>query len=183
MRVKLLIFLSVLLGLVPLGQAQSFHPIGTPICPPTTSPANYGGYPYGYWGSSTALEGFGRGLGDMINAFGQYNLATSAAAVNLSQARRSEIANDKLWTQTYFEMRDLNRQNREAEIKRERGNPEDWARYAQAGKPKPLGNQNLDAATGQIRWPVLLGLHDFAAQMRKIGEGLRRRRLSRRDGA
>jgi len=104
----------------------------------------------------------------MITGLGQYNLATSAAAVNLSEARRSEIANDKLWTQTYFQMRDVNRQNREAEIKRQRGNPEDWARYAQAGKPKPLGSQDLDAVTGEIRWPILLGLPGFAAQRARL---------------
>ena len=34
-------------------------------------------------------------------------------------------------------MRELNRQQRDAEIKRQRGSPEDWVRYAQAGKPSP----------------------------------------------
>ncbi len=168
MRITASIVVAVLWGIASLGQAQTYQPVGTPMYPPSVPPANYGGYPYGYWGSSTALEGFGRGLGDMINAFGQYNLATSAAVVNLSEARRSEISNDKLWTQTYFEMRDVNRQNREAELKRQRGNPENWARYAQAAKPKPLGNQELDAVTGEIRWPILLGLADFAAQRARL---------------
>ena len=120
-------------------------------------------YPYSYH-SSTLQEGYARGIGDVIRAEGEYNLATSAAAVNFSEARRRQIENQKLWTQTYFEIREYNRQQRDAEIKRERGSPEDWIRIAQAGKPKRLDNRDLDAVTGQIRWPILLTGDNFEQQ-------------------
>jgi hypothetical protein len=166
MKTKVSVIVLAVLGVASLGQAQAYDPVGTPMYPPVSPPPSYGGgYPYSSWSrSSTAAEGFGRALGDMITGLGQYNLNTSAAAVNLSLARQSEINNDKLWTQTYFQMRDINREHREAALRRERGNPEDWARYAQVGRPKPLGNQSLDAVTGEIRWPILLNLPDFATQ-------------------
>ena len=137
----------------------------TPYVPPPIPYYGGGGYGYGWWNhSSTISEGYGRGLADVIRAKGDYNLASSAAAVNFSEARRREIENDKLWTQTYFEMREINRQQHDADIKRHRGTPEDLARLAQAGRPKLLSNRELDAVTGQIRWPILLTAADFDGQ-------------------
>jgi hypothetical protein len=131
---------------------------------PPYAPPSYYGYPYGGSYASTAADGYARGIGEVIRAQGEYNLSTSAAAVNLSEARRREIENDKLWVQTYFETREINRQAREAELKRERGNPEDWIRFAQAGRPKLLSNSDLDAVTGKIRWPLLLTAQEYSAQ-------------------
>ena len=146
------------------GQTMTSGGGGMPYVPP---PIPYsGGYSSYGWGSSstTPVEGFRRGLAEVIRAQGEYNLATSAAAVNFSEARRREIDNDKLAVQTYFELRETNRQQRDAEIKRQRGNPEDFVRYAQAGKPKQLSSQQLDAVTGQIHWPVLLTGAEFDQQ-------------------
>ena len=131
---------------------------------PPFAPSTYSAYPWGYSGSSTAAEGFGRGLGDVIRSVGDYNLSTSEAAVNFSEARRRQIENNKLWVQTYFEMRDINRQAMVAELTKKRGNPEDWIRYAAAGKPRPLTNSELDAVTGKIRWPLLLTGAEYAIQ-------------------
>jgi hypothetical protein len=121
---------------------------------------------YGYWGyqGTTVAGSYGRALAAVIRAKGDYNLATSAAAVNWSVARRREIENHKLWAVTYFETRDINREYREAANRRERGNPADYVRYAREGTPKPLTNLQLDAVTGQIRWPMLLTSPQFAEQ-------------------
>ena len=122
-------------------------------------------YPWGgYDHASTLSEGFGRGLGAVIRAQGEYNLNTSAAAINISLARQQEIENRKRWTQSYFEIRDLNRQTLEAETKRLRGTPEDWLRVAQAGKPKRLSPSELDIVSGEIRWPILLTARDYSGQ-------------------
>ncbi|MBN1393717.1 MAG: hypothetical protein JW959_01615 [Pirellulales bacterium] len=129
---------------------------------PYYPPPYYGGYPYSYH-SSTAAEGYARGMGDVIRSWGQYNLATSAAAVNLGEARRRQIENDQLWTSTYFQMRDINRQHRAAELSQRRSTQADWIRYVQAGKPKPLGGDELDPVTGELHWPILLTGDSFAA--------------------
>lgn len=79
-------------------------------------PSNLSVIPYpgssgwsGYWGyqGTTVGESFARGLASIIRAKGEYNLATSAAAVNFSIARNREIENDKQWVNAYFELRDL----------------------------------------------------------------------------
>jgi hypothetical protein len=125
----------------------------------------YSRYPWGgYDHASTFSEGYGRGLGAVIRAQGEYNLNTSTAAINVSIARQQEIENRKRWTQSYFEIRDLNRQAFEAETKRLRGTPEDWLRVAQAGKPKRLSPSELDIVTGEIHWPILLTAQGYSAQ-------------------
>jgi hypothetical protein len=158
--------LAAVAAMSGFAQAQAPSSGGSGLTPYVPPPIPYAGG-YGddwFYGASTPFEGVGRGIAAVIRAKGQYNLATSAAAVNFSEAYRRSIENAKLWTQTYYEMRELNRQERDAAIKRARGNPEDFVRYAQAGKPKPLSNRDLDAVTGQIRWPVLLTAGDFDPQ-------------------
>lgn len=131
----------------------------------------YGGnkadLPY-YTYSSTAAEGFGRGVGDIIRRAGEYNSLSADAAVKYAEARRREIENNKAWVQTYFETRDINWQAREADLKRRRGTMDDWVRYAQADRPKPLSNQALDATTGKISWPILLTSADFSQQRAEL---------------
>jgi hypothetical protein len=128
-----------------------------------TSPGFYGN-PYGFYGSSTAAEGFGRGLAEVIRSAGEYNLNSSAAAVNLSVARQQEIENHRRAVHTYFDLRDLNRQIFVAEQKRLRSSPEDAIRYSQVGKPRRLSPSELDSVTGEIRWPTLLTARNFSAQ-------------------
>ena len=130
-------------------------------------PSYYGGAPYSYH-SSTAAEGYGRGMGAVIRSMGQYNLSSSAAAINMTEARKKQLENDKQWTDTYFQMREINRQQRDAELARRRGTPEDWVRFAQAGKPKPLSASELNPVTGEIKWPILLTLPDFNAQRAEL---------------
>ena len=146
-----------------VAQAQTTATSGktTVVVPAVTG--QYTGYPYGYSYSSTPAEGCLRGIADVIRSQGDYNLSSSAAAVNLSTAQQQEIENQKKWTQTYFEIRDINRQVFDAEQKRRRGSSEDWIRDAEAGKPKRLSPSELDAATGEIHWPILLTAQDYSS--------------------
>jgi hypothetical protein len=141
---------------------------GSVILPDNLSVITYPGSSgwSGYWGyqGTTVEESFARGLASVIRAKGEYNLATSAAAVNWSVARHREIENNKQWVYAYFELRDLNKAHREAELQRQRGNPADYPRYAHQEAPKPLSNHDLDAVTGKIRWPILLTAADFEQQ-------------------
>jgi hypothetical protein len=132
----------------------------TPILPPINN--GYGadwGYP-----ASTVEEGIGRGLGDLFRSGGLYNLYSSAAAINLAEARRRQIENDKSWVQAYFELHDYNAQKRDTLLKRDRGNPEEWTRLARAAAPKPLDNRDLEAGTGKLHWPILLTAREFAPE-------------------
>jgi len=105
--------------------------------------------------ASTAFEGATRGMGALIRSGADANLTNSEAALNMSVVRRNEIDNQKHFTQTYFDMRRINREARAAE-RTPRGTREDFIRYAQDGAPKRLSPSDLNVVTGQITWPSVL---------------------------
>jgi hypothetical protein len=120
----------------------------------------------GGWGddgyhASTAGEGYARGMADAIRSAGQYNLLSSQAAINMTQAQRQAVENQQKWTETYFRMREINEQYREKE-RGPRPTREDWIRYAQMGKPDRLSPGELDTVSGTIHWPTLLRTDSFA---------------------
>ena len=124
----------------------------------------WGGGGWGGWGSnmgvgSTAAGSYLTGMGNAIRAQGQFNLDTSAAAINLTEAKRREIENSKLWTETYFEKRRINQAYQESQ-RRPAGDSETWMRLAQVGVPSRLSPSVLDPVTGRITWPA--GFSDSA---------------------
>ena len=122
-----------------------------------------------YNNASTAAEGYSRGLGNVISAKGDYNLNTSQAAINMTQAQSNEIQNRQQWTNAYFDMRKVNRANR-AEERGRQPTMEDAVRYAQMGKPKRLSPSEMDNVTGKITWPKLLRIDQFEDQRAKLDE-------------
>lgn len=134
---------------VAVGQTavQVYHPA-------VPAPSNYSAYG-GYYGGTTAAASAMQGMASVISAHGDYNLSTSAAAINMAQARRQEIQNRQLWTNTYFEMRAAQR----AAVSAARGPPptqEQLVRLASESAPRPLGSHELDPVSGDVAWPELL---------------------------
>jgi hypothetical protein len=133
--------------------------------PAIPAASNYGGYGGGYpgynYGGTTAAGSAMQGMASAISAMGDYNLATSAAAVNMTQAQRNDIQNRQQWTNTYFEMRAANRAARAAE-QGPAASQEQLVRISAARVPKPLGASDVDPVSGRIVWPELLqaGLFD-----------------------
>jgi len=119
--------------------------------------------------ASTVGESYARGMSDVIRSRGQYNLDTSAAAINASQARSNEIKNYADATNTYFEMRAANKKYRAAE-RGKRATSEDWVRWAKEGAPKPLSPGEFDPVTGKIKWPVMLKAAEFAEYRQQLDE-------------
>ncbi len=110
---------------------------------------------YGDYRASTVGESYARGYADVVRSAGQYNLQTSEALINVEQARSLNFANRIQYTQTFFEMRKMNRQYRAEE----RGPPrssETLARLAAEAAPKRLSPGELDPVDGGISWPILL---------------------------
>ncbi|MGA2030624.1 MAG: hypothetical protein ABSG68_00065 [Thermoguttaceae bacterium] len=135
--------------------AQSSPPPYQPAVPaPTTNVYGGGGWG-GNTGASTAAGSAMQGMSQVISAAGQYNLSTSAAAINMTQAQRNEIENRQLWTNTYFDMRATNRKAREAE-RGPRSTPEQIARIQHDGMPKPLNTSQMDPVSGRLDWPAAL---------------------------
>jgi hypothetical protein len=126
----------------------------------------YGGYGGGYH-ASTAAEGFQRGMADVIRSTGAYNLMTSQAMSNVEDARQKYISNRLYGTQTYFEMRKLNKQARAAEAG-PRPTQQDVIRYAQERAPNRLTASEVDPLTGSIAWPSLLQEDAFKTEREEL---------------
>lgn len=139
----------------------------------TTAIAQY----YGGWGdnrASTVGESHARGMADIVRSAGQARVDTSQAAINMTEARKNEIENRKQWTETYFDMRRINREAREAERGPKR-TKEDWIRLAQAGRPRRLSPSELDSVAGKLSWPILLRKDEYAKQRAVVDQAFANR--------
>ena len=114
------------------------------------------------------------GMASAITAKGNYNLSTSAAAINMTQAQKNEIQNQQLAAKTYFDMRASNH----AAVAAERGptpTMEQMVRWARDAAPKPLTTSQLDPVTGKIFWPAWLQEDSYAPQRADLQELLAKR--------
>lgn len=107
---------------------------------------------------STAFGDMLRGQGELARGVGQFNLDTSRAMINLQTAKSMGIENRMRWTETFFEMRRVNRTNRALEAG-PRPTTEQIVRFARMQGPRPLSSLELDPLTGEITWPLVL-THD-----------------------
>lgn len=110
---------------------------------------NRGGY------ASTAGQAAAYGMSEVLRAQGYQNLQNSEAAKNWEEAKTLEMQNRLRWTETYFDMRKVNREARAAE----RGPPvtqEQAIRWAKMAAPTRLKTTDLDPVTGHINYPLLL---------------------------
>jgi hypothetical protein len=111
------------------------------------------------WGrgnyASTAQQAADYGMASMMRAQGYQSLQNSEAAKNYEQAKTLEIDNRKKWTETYFEMRKINRQAR-AEEAPPKVSHETAIRLSQKMASPRLGATQLDPVTGHIEYPLVL---------------------------
>jgi len=156
-----------------LGQGSGSGTTGTPpyqpAVPPPSTAVYGGGGGFGYGGGQTAQGAALQGMSQVISAAGQYNLATSAAAVNLTQAESNQLRNNVQGVQTFWEMRDTGRMERE----KERGpipTSEEMARRARAAAPRPLNPSQIDPVSGNLYWPAALQDSSFQAQKSVVDE-------------
>ena len=153
---------NLLLPLVVLAQTgspgTSQSSGGAPYQPAVPAPAavsSYGVGWSGYTGGGTVAGSAMNGMASVIQRQGERNLSNSAAAVNMTQAQKNEIQNRQLATNTYFDMRRVN-QEQAAATRGPAPTMEQLVRIAKAGAPKPLSPSQMDAVSGQIRWPSAL---------------------------
>jgi hypothetical protein len=133
-----------------------------PAAPPPSMVGSYGGWP-AYGGTTTAAGSAMNGMSNVISSKGNYNLSTSAAAVNMTQAQSAEIQNRQQATDAYFEMRATNKAARAAE-EGPKPTMEQLVKVAHDGVPKPLGEGQMDPTTGKLNWPGALQDDGFASQ-------------------
>jgi hypothetical protein len=148
------------LASVILAQATNSSSQYTPAVP--AAPSVGGGY--GLWGgnfSGGTVEGsMMQGMASVISAQGNYNLATSAAAVNTTQAIKQDIQNRQDATNAYFSIKETNRAAREA-MRSPRLSEEQLVRMAAQAAPKPIDSTEFDPVSGRVLWPKLLQADAF----------------------
>ena len=122
--------------------------------------AQWGGWGGGFggWGmnwASTAQQGADMGLASVVRSQGYANLKNSEAAKNWEEAKTMEMQNRLRWTETYFEMRKVNREKRADEA----GPPithDQAIALAKMQAPPRLQSTQLDPVTGHIQYPLIL---------------------------
>lgn len=110
-----------------------------------------------------------QGTSQVVSAAGQYNLATSAAAINAAAARHDELRDDVQGVETFWQMRAIGRAEREAE-RGPRLTAEELALVARAAAPRPLTVEQIDRVSGELRWPGPLLDPDFEEQRVALDE-------------
>jgi hypothetical protein len=135
-----------------------------------------GGYGGG-WGmswASTAQQGADMGMAAIVRSQGFANLKNSEAAKNWQEARTLDMQNRLRWTETYFDMRKVNRERRATEA----GPPitqEQAIALARTKAPPRLTSTQLDPVTGHIEYPLIL-TQDIYQQYRQRLDALFARR-------
>lgn len=136
-----------------------------PAVPPPSMNV-YNGYGYDE-GASTAAGSAMNGMANAISAKGNYNLSTSAAAINMTQAQSNEMQNHMQYENTYFQMQQKNKAYRAAQ-RGPRPTEEQLVRLARDEAPKPLSPSLVNPASGKISWPSVLMEDRFAANRTKL---------------
>lgn len=126
------------------------------------------GYLYGLPGpGSTPAGSFLLGSAALTAASGQAALLGSMATVNYQGAYEHWIGNQKVRTQTYFDMRRMSTSYR-AENRVASPTPELAVSYSRARLPQRLTSDQLSAESGQITWPEIFLREEFAANRTAI---------------
>ena len=110
--------------------------------------------------ASTLEEGVLRGSGALLRGAGEAQYYRSLALINREYARRLYIENRQQATETYFNLKRINRYARE-ELKTPRATAQDLARYAKDRLPAVLADQEYDRENGMVTWPMVLLRKEF----------------------
>jgi hypothetical protein len=119
-----------------------------------------GSYGGGGGGAVTMEQAQGLAAAEVIRSAGEFNRNTAAAEVLHERARAQAVNNHYAEVDNYFEVRRLNRQERNAE----RGpmpTQEDVLRYSKSRVPERLSAMALDRHSGAINWPAALMAPEF----------------------
>jgi hypothetical protein len=156
------------MALVQHGSSQTQAPGYQPAVPIAPTVNSYGGG-WGGSGGTTAAGSAMQVMGSVISAAGNYNLSTSAAAVNMTVAQKNEIENRQQATDAYFSMRATNRAAREAEAG-PKPTAEQMVRIARDGVPKPPQTSEMDPVSGKLSWPGVLQMGSFEAPRGEVDQ-------------
>lgn len=85
----------------------------------------------------------------------ELNKLNAEAMIAYEEAKSKNMLNRLLWTETYFKMREINREAR----KKEQGpavDNETAKRIAKNAAPRPLTQEQFNRVTGEVKFPIVL---------------------------
>jgi hypothetical protein len=125
-----------------------------------------------YNNSSTAAEGYQRGLSGVISAQGQRNLSNSQAAINLTDARSQQIDNQLKSVNAYWEKKDIYSQHEQQKLGQIEQQRSDYLARHGLGSLTP---EEFDRTTGTITWPKVLEQKQYDPYRSKLDELMKKR--------
>lgn len=127
----------------------------------------FGGNPYG---GGAFGQGTGTPYADVIRSAGEYNLNTAEAAISYEEARSRYIDNKLKWQQTYFQIKQLGKENREAYYAEQKSARDRWLASGVTTGPARLTSTQLDPSTAKLYWPSALQGPEYAAGREKLDQ-------------
>ena len=132
------------------------------------------GYDSGWGGTAQTAEGAAlQGTSQVIGAAGQYNQATSAAAVNMTQAQSGDLREPGLGRADLLgnaEPRPAEREKGAVRVPRRKS----LSAGARAAAPRPLNASQYDRVSGELYWPAALMDENFLEQRVAVDECMAR---------
>ena len=148
----------------PPGYVQH-GPYGFTYTPPAYGLGFYGG---GY----SPVEGYQRGLADVIRARGQAAENISRARINNEEAREQYIENKLRWTETYLERKRIGEAERARQHAEDRERRQSYLASRRDSAPETLPPSMFDPESGAIQWPEPLQAEIYAEYRRQIEQEL-----------
>lgn len=182
MKTKTVGMALTVLSLLSWSNTSRAQFVGGPVGGPMFG--GWGGWGGTNWGWSAGSTAFGSGMLGMAaatQAAGEAELFDSMAARNYQEAYQSWVENQKSREATYYDMRRMHASYR-AETRLSAPSPERLTAISRSRLPQRLSNEQLDARSGQIRWPEVFEREEFAAN-RDAVEHLFAERAARPDNA
>ncbi len=102
-----------------------------------------------------AAESYQRGFADIVSLGRASQSDEFSRRTELREARTLDIQNRVKWTESYYQMRNANREYR-ASKRTPRLSDEEIVRISRVGLPNRLTTADLDPLTGQLNWPIVL---------------------------
>ncbi|MCI0332138.1 MAG: hypothetical protein L0228_02795 [Planctomycetes bacterium] len=125
-----------------------------------------------YNSSSTAGEGYQRGAAAVIQAQGQRNLSNSQAAINLTDARSSQIDNQVKSVNAFWEKKDIYAQRQQQEFAQIEAKRSFYMERHGLGYLTP---EEFDRTTGTVTWLKVLEQKDYDPYRNKLDELCKKR--------
>lgn len=130
----------------------------------------YGGYGYGGY---SPVEGYQRGMADVIRAKGQAAQDYANARISYEDARSKYLDNKLKWTKIYWQRKNFAEAQLRDRYEKDQAARVKWLASRRDKKPETLPPSQLDTQTGEVQWPDALQEPIYTEYRTKIEEALK----------